>query len=172
MIRTLAALLLSALIAPALARGAGSSVTGVVARVVDGDTFWLRVHGKADKTVSAPPARPIKVRLLGIDAPEHCQAWGPESKAALEARILNRQVTLRVRSADDYRRSLATLEVDGDDVGAWMVARGHAWSARFHRSLGAYAAEERAARSARRGLFAQAGAVEPRAFRKAHGPCP
>lgn len=159
--------LVCALVA-AQARGTASSVTGVVTRVADGDTFWLRVQGAS----AEPIAKPIKVRLLGIDAPEHCQAWGPEAKAALESRVLNRRVTLRVRSTDDYRRSLATLELGGEDIGAWMVARGHAWSTRFHRSLGPYAAQERAARAARRGLFAAADAVEPGAFRKAHGPCP
>jgi micrococcal nuclease len=151
----------------AQARGAGSSVTGVVTRVADGDTFWLRVQGTAAEQIG----KPIKVRLLGIDAPEQCQAWGPQAKAALESRVLNRRVTLRVRTTDDYRRSLATLELGGEDIGAWMVSRGHAWSTRFHRSLGAYATQERAARAARRGLFALNDPVEPGAFRKAHGPC-
>lgn len=150
------------------ARGAASSVTGVVTRVADGDTFWLRVQG-AD---GEPGAKPIKVRLLGIDAPETCQAWGAQAKAALESRVLNRQVILRVRTTDDYRRSIATLELGGEDIGAWMVSRGHAWSTRFHRSPGVYAAQERAARAARRGLFASNDAVEPGAFRKARGPCP
>lgn len=166
--RCVVGITLACLLGVAQARGAASSVTGVVTRVADGDTFWLRVQG-AD---AEPNAKPIKVRLLGIDAPEYCQAWGPQSKTALESRVLNRRVTLRVRTTDDYRRSVATLELGGEDIGAWMVARGHAWSTRFHRSLGVYAAQERAARAARRGLFSAADPVEPGAFRKAHGPCP
>jgi micrococcal nuclease len=168
--RTIAVMLLAVLgFAPAFGLGAGLS--GTVTRVADGDTFWVRPDDTGSSAF-AHSRKPLKVRLQGIDAPERCQAWGPESKAALESRILHRKVRLQVRSADDYRRSLATLELDGEDVGAWMVGRGHAWSARFHRSPGAYAAQERAARDARRGLFADKGAIEPRAFRKNHGACP
>ncbi len=166
--RWITGLALACLFGAVQARGASSSVTGVVTRVADGDTFWLRVQGAG----AEPGAKPIKVRLLGIDAPEHCQAWGAQAKAALESRVLNRQVALRVRTTDDYRRSVATLELGGEDIGAWMVSRGHAWSTRFHRSPGVYAAQERSARAARRGLFASGDPVEPGAFRKAHGPCP
>ena len=75
---------------------------------------------------------------------------------------------------------------DGEDMGQWMVRQGHAWSYRFRRDAGPYAAEEAQARAARRGLFAgmQAGKpgqpgklgqadqfLEPRDFRKRHGPC-
>ena len=146
-----------------------SAQTGTVTRVTDGDTLWVRLDGSGGAPVAL--RRPIKVRLQGIDAPERCQAWGPEAKAALESRVLHRQVRLHVRAADTYHRSIAIVELDGDDVGAWMVGRGHAWSARFRRSPGAYAAQERAAREARRGLFRDSAAIEPREFRKSHGSC-
>lgn len=137
-----------------------SAVTGVVTHVTDGDTVWVRTeHAR------------IKVRLQGIDAPERCQPWGPQARDALARRLMNRQVDVQTRAYDDYRRAISRLTLDGEDVGAWMVAEGHAWSARYRRSLGPYATQESAARAARRGLFAHADAVEPRAFRQQHGPC-
>ena len=147
-----------------------AALSGLVTRVADGDTLWVRLE-PSESRADPGGRRPLKIRLQGIDAPERCQAWGAQAKAALEGRVLHRKVRLKSSATDDYHRSIATLELDGEDIGAWMVGHGHAWSARFHRSAGPYAAQERAARSARRGLFADPGAVEPRLFRKVHGPC-
>ncbi|MBX3623323.1 MAG: thermonuclease family protein [Rhizobacter sp.] len=143
------------------AHALGDDIAGVVTHVTDGDTLWVRPAEGA----------PLKLRLQGIDAPERCQAWGPQATQALAERVLHRQVRVRTRAHDDYHRSIGTLVLDGEDIGAWMVREGHAWSYRFRRSRGPYAAEENAARAQRRGLFAQPQAVEPRAFRKVHGPC-
>ena len=135
---------------------------GVVTHVTDGDTFWVRTstHGE-----------PRKVRFQGIDAPESCQAWGTQATAALTQRVQFKTVQLNTRARDDYGRMLATVTLDGDDVGRWMVVNGHAWSYHYRRNLGPYAAEETQARATGRGLWSQA-AVEPREFRKQHGACP
>lgn len=136
--------------------------TGVVTRVSDGDTLWLQ---PADSRRGS-----VKVRLRGIDAPELCQAWGPQARDALAARVLRRRVAVDVRSRDDYGRALASVRVGGIDVGAALVADGHAWSTRW-RGHGPYRREEHAARTARRGLHAAPAALEPRRFRRLHGPC-
>lgn len=141
--------------------GSAHALSGIVTRVTDGDTLWVR---------PADGGRPVKVRLQGIDAPERCQAWGPQARAALASRVLHRRVQVRTRAYDDYQRAIGHLELQGEDIAAWMVREGHAWSARFHRSPGPYAAQEQQARAAGRGLFASA-AVEPRVFRKTHGSC-
>ncbi len=143
-----------------VACGPAHALSGVVTHVTDGDTLWVRPQGHA----------PVKVRVQGIDAPERCQAWGPQAREALAARVLHRQVQVRTRAKDDYHRTIGTVELDGQDVAAWLVREGHAWSQRYRRSLGPYAAEEAEARQLHRGLFA-AAAIEPRDFRKAHGPC-
>jgi len=140
---------------------------GIVTRVSDGDTLWLR---PAPSPHERRP-RPVKLRLLGLDAPERCQAWGDEATAALKARVLGREVTVERRATDDYGRGLVVLRLQDEDIGAWLVAQGHAWSYGWRAHAGAYAAQERQARSARRGLFADARAIEPRVFRKQHGPC-
>lgn len=154
-----------------------------VSRVVDGDTVWVRaVAGVASAVASevgsdvagaAASRRPklIKLRLQGIDAPERCQAWGAQATAALEARVLHQRVQVQMRAKDDHQRALGNLLLNGEDVSAWMVTEGHAWSYHFRRSSGPYAEPEQQARAARRGLFADPAATEPRWFRRDHGPC-
>jgi micrococcal nuclease len=52
-----------------------------------------------------------------------------------------------------------------------MVSAGQAWSYRWRRDLGPYAAEEAVARQSRLGLFAVSQPELPRDFRKRHGSC-
>ena len=141
---------------PACAR----PLNGVVNHVTDGDTLWVR-------PASGPP---VQVRIQGLDAPELCQPFGPQARDALAARVLRRTVRVAIRARDGYQRSVGRIDLEGQDVGAWLVARGFAWSARYRGRSGPYAREEAQARQARLGLWA-AGAVEPRAFRRRHGSC-
>lgn len=142
--------------------------SGVVSRVSDGDTVWVQPD-------AAPGERGhrarIKVRLLGLDAPERCQAHGREAGAALAALVQGRHVEVQRRATDDYGRALGTLSLGTQDVGALLVRDGHAWSAHYRGAPGPYANEERAARAARRGLFAEPAPVEPWRFRRVHGAC-
>ena len=143
--------------APALAR----PLHGVVTHVTDGDTLWVRPgNGGA----------PVQVRIRSLDAPEICQAFGPQARAALAARVLHRTVRVATRARDRYRRSVGSVSLEGQDVGAWLVAGGYAWSSGWRGRSGPYAQEQAQARQRRVGLWA-AGAVEPRVFRKRHGSC-
>lgn len=146
--------------------GHAAAFSGTVTRVSDGDTVWLRPldHGAA-------PRKPVKVRMLGIDAPELCQPWGERSRDALAMRVMGRKVEAAPRGRDDHGRTLAPLLLDGEDVGAWMVAQGHAWSARWRGDRGPYARHEDAARRERRGLFSLPDPMQPYHFRRFHGPC-
>jgi endonuclease YncB( thermonuclease family) len=133
-----------------------------VTRVSDGDTVWVKPEGDA---------APRKLRLQGLDAPEICQAGGEPARDALSALVMNERVRVSVKYQDDYGRGLAHLSVNGHDVGEMLVAAGHAWSNRWHRSLGPYAKQEAQARSKRLGLFAQDQPELPSDFRKRFGSC-
>ena len=137
--------------------------SAVVSHVTDADTLWVRVDGRSGK--------PLKLRILSIDAPEICQAGGPEAKRALEQFVLGRRVEYASSWHDGYGRALAEVRVDGADVGAWLVRRGLAWSYGFHRIPGRYASEQLAAMRESKGVFAAAHPMEPRLFRRTHGPC-
>jgi endonuclease YncB( thermonuclease family) len=141
---------------------ASESFSGKVERVADGDTVWVRPDSGE---------RPLKLRLEGIDAPEICQPGGEASRTWLIKLALNQRVRVVVSRQDDYGRGLARLRLNGEDLGLQLVRSGQAWSYRWRRSLGPYAAEERSARQSRLGLFALADPELPRDFRKRHGSC-
>jgi micrococcal nuclease len=158
--------LLAAGLATASVWAAPQEQIAIVTRVSDGDTLWIRPLGDGGKQ------RPIKLRLQGLDAPERCQAWGSQAQQALAHKVLNKEVRLQTRGRDDHERVLGNVWLGDEDVSAWMVEAGHAWSYRYRRSLGPYAAQENQARQNKRGLFADPRAIEPREFRKSNGPCP
>ncbi len=141
---------------------AAAPFTAVVTRVTDGDTVWVR---------PLTGGIPRKVRIEGIDAPEICQAFGPESREALAHHVLNRRVTVVADSRDDYQRTVARLRLGQGDIGRWLVTHGYAWSYRFHGSPGPYPREEARARTRRLGLWAAGKPELPRDFRVRHGSC-
>lgn len=152
--------LLVALLAVPTARAGAERYSARVTRVHDGDTVWVQ-------PLAGGPYR--KLRLLGIDAPEICQAGGEASRDALAARILRQVVQVEERGDDTYGRGLARIERDGQDLNAWLLENGHAWASG---GGSVYRRLQDAARRDRRGLFARPDAEPPRDFRRRHGPCP
>lgn len=137
-----------------LPKGLAAGVPGQVADITDGDTLVLD-DGR-------------KIRLVGIQAPKlplgrpGFPTWplAPESSRALETLALGRRVTPYFGGAreDRYGRVLAHL---GRDDGLWlqgkMLARGMARVYTFEDNravTGEMYALERAARDARRGIWA------------------
>lgn len=140
-----------------------------VIRVIDGDTVWVKpINQTSDKPY-------WRIRLHGIDAPESCQAHGSESTQALRDRVMQRPVRVTWMQRDVYGRWLARLQdanrMETTDVGAWMVANGHAWSYQFKGDPGPYAQEEQRAIAGKQGLFAASQAMRPYQFRRKNGPC-
>lgn len=139
-----------------------ATISGVVTHVTDGDSLWLE---------PAAGGAPVQLRLLGIDAPESCQAWGPEATQALSERVLHRQVSVKTVGRDSYGRTLGTVYLDDMNINKLMVQEGDAWSTRTRYDHGPYVADERMASALNRGLNKAGGAVSPKEFRRAHGPC-
>jgi micrococcal nuclease len=158
-IRLLAAILL---LLPAAVLPQPRGFAAVVTHVTDGDTVWVR---------PTRGGRRLEVRLAGIDAPEICQRFGEQSREALAQQILRRRVLIEEQGRDDYGRVIARVHRSGEDVGGWLVAHGLAWSPGFRRQPGPYDAQQSQARQARRGLWASPHPLEPRTFRRLHGPC-
>ncbi len=151
---------LGGLFAPVI--GAAEAYFARAKSIPDGDTLWVQ------STSGGPPR---KLRLQGIDAPEICQRGGVAARDALRALVGQRELSIQVKYQDDYGRGLARIHVGGQDVAAVLVQRGQAWSNRWRRSLGPYAAEEAAARQAKRGLFAEPDPEWPGDFRRRNGSC-
>jgi micrococcal nuclease len=132
----------------------------VVSHVTDGDT--VRLAGRGSGRL---------LRLHGIDAPELCQDHGPQAREALAAKLLGQRVQVSSRGRDPYGRTLAQVHLRGEDVGAWMVRHGHAWSYRAQRQPSPYAQEQRLARSRGDGLWRSPQPMQPRLFRRFQGDC-
>ncbi|MEM6441320.1 MAG: thermonuclease family protein [Pseudomonadota bacterium] len=132
--------------APATATATATTLEGA-AQVVDGDTLRL----------GAAP-----VRLEGLDAPErdqtcqdargHAYPCGEAAAEALRGLIRGRDVRCEIRGADVYGRSLAVCTAAGRDLARDMVLAG--WARAGDKLADRYAAQEAAARTARRGLWA------------------
>ena len=141
----------------------GPALSGQVTRVTDGDSLWL--------SPAAEAAPPVEIRLLGIDAPEICQAWGVEARQALTELVLNEQVTVKTSGRDTWGRTLGTVYLGTLNVNKKMVQEGHAWSTRYKYDRGPYVADERMAKALSRGLNRDGGAIMPKDFRRSHGAC-
>ena len=138
-------------------RAPSKAFSAVVTHVTDGDTIWVSAGGGAQA---------IDVRLQGIDAPEICQDYGKVAASVLSHRVLHQTVSITSKARDKYGRMIARVSIGGEDLGAWLVANGHAWSNHYRQSLGTYGQQELAARQAGRGLWASGSAIEPKVFRK------
>lgn len=117
------------------------SVVGV-ASVIDGDTIEVRGD---------------RIRLNGFDTPERgamCGTVNVYQKAALALSdfIGSQNVECEISGTDRYDRLIGVCSVKGTDLGSHMVQSG--WGRDWPRySAGKYAADEKAARSGKKGLW-------------------
>ena len=141
---------------------ARESFVGRVTHVTDGDTLWVQPDtGGVTR----------KLRLLGMDAPEICQSGGKAARDLLAQWALQQRVSVEVSYYDRWGRGLATVALDGKDLGAQMVRAGQAWSYGWRGRPGIYVSEEAQARQSHLGVFGTSRPESPRAFRKRHGTC-
>lgn len=131
-----------------------------VATINDGDTV----------TCIDTEGRQIRIRLVGIDAPELDQPKGRESRAALAAKLAGGIVRVSGDSRDQHGRLLGTLHVDDRDLNREMVAEGWAWAFTGFADDHDLITVESAARRAGRGLWADPGPMAPAQWRELHPP--
>lgn len=148
-------LVLSLVLAFVALPAAAQTVTGKVVGIADGDTL----------TILTPQRAQLKVRLDGIDAPEDGQEFSAAAKRALSALTSGKTVTLQVSGTDRYERTLGTVIADGQNVNLVMVRAGFAWHFVKYSDDEDLAAAERAARSERRGLWADLRPIAPWDYR-------
>ena len=119
--------------------------------VHDGDTLTVLIE-----------SRPVRVRLIDIDAPELRQPFGTRSRQSLSGLCFGKVASLDVRGHDRYNRTLARVTCGGTDANAEQVRRGYAWTfTRYARADSPLFAIEREARAAHRGLWQDPAPVAP-----------
>jgi len=141
------------------------------------NAFNAEVKGIADGDTVAVVGnfgQEMLIRLAGIDAPEHAQAYGKESAANLSKLMSGKMVILECGGAESYGRQVCkVLLPNGEDVDLDQVKAGLAWHYKQYQDQQSptdqklYAAAEDAARKARLGLWRDPHPVQPQDFR--HG---
>jgi micrococcal nuclease len=141
------------------------TVRASVERVSDGDTV----------VATSENATKVRVRLLGIDAPEIShgnrpgQPYGADARQYLTRLVMGRPVRLELFGPDVYRRVLAVLWVAGANVNVEMVRAGLAEvyrGVRCHVYCRELAEAEVMAQRQRLGMWALERYESPAAYRK------
>ncbi len=135
---------------------------GAVSSVHDGDT--ITVAGTT-------------VRLDSIDAPELAQNYGSQSQANLSALVLGKTVKIAYSKTDRYGRVVGSVFASGCKyINLEQVSTGSAWYYRAYQcEISAVARKqfdsaETTAKSARKGLWAEASPVAPWIYRNGTSP--
>ncbi len=136
---------------------APGSIPGTVIQVTDGDSFHIAAGGER-----------YEVRLNGIDCPELDQAYGIEA-TAFAAEYLYHLVEFKIRDKDRYGRYIADVYKDGTWINRELVEQGLAWHYTQYSDDKRLARSEEAARSAKRGLWADDDPTPPWEWRRIGG---
>jgi len=126
------------------------------------------VHDGDTVTCLDEQRRPQKIRLQGIDAPEHGQPYGDAARRTLAGKLAAGAVRVEGTARDQHGRLLGTLWIDDRDLNRELVAEGWAWAFGGFATDDDLIAAEAAARRQRLGLWADPQPVEPRQWRDSH----
>jgi endonuclease YncB( thermonuclease family) len=137
-------------------------LSGRVVKIADGDTL----------TVLDKSNRQHKIRLVGIDAPEHAQPFGTVSRRNLADLVFGKTVAVEWHKQDRYQRVLGKVLLNGQDVNLKQIKAGLAWYykqydkdlRRVDKQL--YAEAQKAASLKGIGLWSDATPVAPWDFRR------
>lgn len=132
---------------------------GKVVHVSDGDTIVVEHRGKKER-----------IRLYGVDAPESSQRFGQDAKELTTKLVLDKEVTIEPVVRDPYGRTVGVVKLaDGHTLEENLVENGLAWlyehfaDAQAHADWGPL---EKAARDAKKGLWADDHPTPPWEYRK------
>lgn len=144
---------------PAISPASADTFSGTVISVTDGDTIKVMHNGQ-----------PEKIRLNGIDAPEHDQAFGQKAKTFTSDCCFGKIVTVEGNKRDRYGRTIGEIVLpNGIDVNHEIMKAGLAWWFRKYAPHDSDLEQlEQSARDRHVGLWADAHPVAPWDFRRLH----
>ncbi len=154
-------LLLLFVAALAVTSASAASLIGRVTEVHEGDLMTVMSLN-----------RPVRIRLMAIDAPDKDQPFAESARQHLSNLVLDKFVVVEYSGLVQSRYILGRMFVDDRDVGAQMLRDGVAWYdasaasrlTQAEREL--YEAIEKLARGERRGLWQDESPVSPWSFRE------
>lgn len=131
-------------------------LSGEVVRVADGDTFTLLVAGQQHR-----------IRLHGIDCPEKGQPYNRVATRLTKDLLASGTVKVQQMDIDRYGRVVGVVLInDTINLNERLLEAGLAWHYKSYDGNPAWAELESNARSAKRGLWVEPGAVAPWEWRK------
>jgi endonuclease YncB( thermonuclease family) len=136
----------------------GSNViTGRVVKVIDGDSFNM-----IDKD-----NKQIRVRLYGIDCPEHGQDFSNKARSKAAECIAGKTVRVIVHDTDRYGRIVGVVPVGKTTLNEILLEDGLAWNyVRYNKHYsGRYGKIEFEAKGSKRGLWSLKDPVAPWDYR-------
>jgi endonuclease YncB( thermonuclease family) len=148
-----------------------ADISGKVVAVTDGDTIKVLDANRVQH----------KVRLAGIDAPEKRQPFGNSSRKNLASLVAGKAVRIETTKKDRYGRVLGKVWVQPRDCPGCgktlnanhaQILSGMAWRYLDYvkdlspEDRGRYQSAEAEARQRKRGLWSEANAIPPWAWRK------
>ncbi|NND98983.1 MAG: micrococcal nuclease [Pirellulaceae bacterium] len=131
-------------------------IRGRVDWIADGDSF----HFQCDDGSS------LRVRLEGIDCPEHGQPFADQAKRVLQQLTNNRVIWISPTGTDKYGRTLANARDNAVWMNGELVRRGLAWHYSQFNSDPRLARLQRDARVAGVGLWQDDMPLAPWDFRE------
>ena len=124
--------------------------------IMDGDTIEV-LHDRS----------PLRIRLYGIDTPEHDQDFGTRAKQFTSEKVFGKMVEVVAMDEDRYERTVAKIYVDGKYLNLMIVEAGLGWwYQRYAPNDEDLAKAERDARSAKIGLWSHPTPTAPWEFRR------
>ena len=129
---------------------------GKIVSVADGDTVILLTDNDER----------VKIRLLGIDAPERGQDYGTKARQYLNDLCYQKQVIVHYTEKDQYDRILGVLYVGDMNVNEEMVRQGLAWYYSHFVTDHRLDSLEQLARKEKLNIWSMKNPVSPYEFRK------
>lgn len=125
-------------------QGASQEIlTGTAINIYDGDTFTLLTGDEK-----------IKIRIVGIDAPEAKQEYGLISRDYARDLLDGKRVTVYLEPGETYGRKLGiVITEDGKHFNYEMVANGYAWWYDYYSSDKFLEAAQEKAKAKKKGLW-------------------
>jgi len=142
----------------ALLISSGSTFTGMVIGVTDGDTIVVLTEQKQQ----------VKIRLEGIDCPESKQEYGQRAKQATSDLCFGKSVRVVSSGQDRYGRTLAFVYVGDVCINRKLLRLGMAWHYKKYNSDQDLANMESESKNKKIGLWSQPNPVPPWEWRKSH----
>lgn len=132
-------------------------ITGKVIRIADGDSFTILTADKKE----------IRIRLYGVDCPEHGQPYSKVAKEFTGKMLSEGQVIITQKDIDRYDRIVGIVIIsDSINLNERLLRAGLAWHYKYFDKNPVWDGLEKVARESKKGLWNDVAPIAPWLWRK------